>query len=270
MRVKVVDGQTNEPKYRKRLNNGQLTILELLLRFRFGTTELIAQALGKKNGTTIKSRLSILREQGYIGRHYEGADRLTGKHAAYYIAAKGVRSLNRKDEERAIKRAYKDKKASRPFIEHNLSVFDAYCRLSNQYDEALRFFTKTDLAEYDYFPQPLPDAFLSYKGDADTKRFFLEVFEMATPAFVLNRRIRQLLDYYESGEWEATNSDFPAILFICETPVLQNRVEKRILTALRNAEADDLILALTNPQALNATAAWRLAGEDELISLTEV
>lgn len=265
-----MNGMTKEPKYRKPLNTDQLKVLELLLRFRFGTTDLIARALDKKNGTVIKSRLSIIREQGYIDRHYEGTDRLQGKPAAYYISAKGVRSLNRKDTEQALKRAYKDKNARRPFIERNLSVFDAWCHLKSQYGDALRFFTKVDLGGYDYFPQPLPDGFLSYKGESDTKRFFLEVFEAAMPTFALNRRIKQLIDYYDSGDWEATDSDFPAILIICETSVLQNRVEKRVLASLRSAEADELTIALTNWQAFNEKAAWRIAGEDEPLSLSEL
>lgn len=259
---------TKEPKYRKPLNTDQLKVLELLLRFRFGTTDLIARALDKKNGTVIKSRLNIVREQGYIDRHYDGMNRLQGKPAAYYITTKGVRGLNRKDTEQALKRAYKDKKAKHSFIEHNLSVFDAWCRLKSQYGAALRFFAKVDLGEYDYFPQPLPDGFLSYKGESGIKRFFLEVFEAATPAFALNRRIKQLVDYYESGEWEATDSDFPTILIICETSVLQKRVEKWVLTSLRNAEADKLIFASTNWQAFNEAAAWRIAGEDEQLSLS--
>jgi hypothetical protein len=265
-----MNGTTKEPKYRKQLNPDQLKVLELLLRFRFGTTELLARALGKRNGTIIKSRLSILREQGYIDRHYQGTDRLLGKHAAYYITAKGVRTLNRKDDEQAIKKSYKDKKASRQFIDHNLAVFAVFCRLHGYHGDTLRFFTKVDLADYDYFPQPLPDAFLSYTGDNGTKRYFLEVFGAATPNIALYRRIKQLIDYYESGEWEATDSDFPVILLFCETPSMQNRAEKRVLTALRYAEADDLTIALTNPQALDASASWRVAGDDSTVSLLEL
>jgi hypothetical protein len=261
----------NEPKYRKRLNPGQLEVLELLLKFRFGTTDLIAQALGKKNGTIIKSRLNILREQEYIDRHYEGADRLQGKHAAYYLSAKGGRAV-RSEDTRIIKRAYKDKKAGRQFIDHNLSVFAAHCRLKTTYGDTIRFFTKTDLADYDYFPQPLPDAFLSYKGEDGTKRFFVNVFEATTPVFALNRQIKQLIDYNAAGEWSATDSDFPTILIICDTPVLQNRVEKRILTSLHNADdTDDLVFATTNWQALAAgSKVWRVAGEDEPLSLLEL
>lgn len=266
-----MDSMNNEPKYRKRLNPGQLEVLELLMKFRFGTTDLIAQSLGKKNGTVIKSRLNILREQKYIDRHYEGADRLQGKHAAYYLSAKGGRAVKGEDA-RIIKRAYKDKKAGRSFIDHNLSVFAASCRLKAVYGDRIRFFTKTDLADYDYFPQPLPDAFLSYKGEDGTRRYFLNIFETATPAFALNQQIKQLIGYNARGDWSATDSDFPAILILCDTPVLQNRVEKRILTSLYNADdTDDLIFATTNWQALAAdTKVWRLAGEDELLSLQEL
>lgn len=273
MADKMTNSMAKQPKYRKRLNASQLEVLELLLRFRFGTTYLIAQALGKKNGTVIKSKLNILREQGYIERRYEGVDRLQGKHAAYYLSAKGVRALRPEDNDKAVKKAYKDKKAGWPFIDHNLSIFTACCLLREIYGEALRFFTKADLANYDYFPQPLPDAFLSFKVGSTTNRFFVEVFEVATPAFAVNRRIKQLVDYCEGGDWEATDSDFPAILLICETPALQNRIEKRVVSSLRNADdTEGLIFATVNWQTLTAkdTRAWRVAGDDELVSLTEL
>lgn len=273
MEDKTASGMAKEPKYRRRLNTSQLEVLELLFKFRFGTTYLVAQALGKKNGTVIKSKLSILREQGYIERHYEGIDRLQGKHAAYYLSAKGVRALKSEDNDKAIKKAYKDKKASRSFIDHNLSVFTAYCRLKETYGETLKFFAKADLANYDYFPQPLPEAFLSFKGESGTNRFFMEVFEAATPPFAINRRIKQLIDYFEGGDWEATDSDFPTILFICETPMLQNRIEKRVLSSLKNAEeVEDLVFAMANWRTLTAqdAKAWRVAGNDELVSLVEL
>jgi DNA-binding MarR family transcriptional regulator len=263
-----------EPKYRKQLNNGQLEVLRLLLKFRFGTTDLLARGLGKKNGTVIKSRLAILREQGYIDRHYGSADRLQGRHAVYYLLPKAVRVLEKvSDVEKALKRAYKAKNASRQFIDHNLSIFTACYILNETYEEALRFFTKVDLAAYNYFPQPLPDAFMSFKRESGTNRFFMEVFEAASPPFTVNRRIKQLIDYYEGSGWEATDSDFPAILFICETPALQNRIEKRIISSIKNADdADGLIFATANWQTLTTkdAKAWRVAGDDELVSLAEL
>jgi hypothetical protein len=263
-----------EPKYRKQLNQGQLDVLELLYKFRFGTTELIATGLGKRNGTSIKSRLSILREQGFIERHYDGKDKLQGKHAVYYLKPGAIRALQSQTKrtditDRTIKNIYKDAAASSQFIEHCLSVFTALTRLSALYGKNLKYFTKANLASFDYFPQPLPDGFLSYKGESGTRRFFLDIFEAATPAFALNRRVKQFIDYYEAGEWEATNSDFPAILIICETSILQNRIEKRIQTALNSSEADDLLFATTNWQALNANE-WRPAGSDERVSLLEL
>lgn len=263
---------TKEPKFRKRLNTGQLEVLELLLRFRFGTTDLVAQALGRKNGTVIKSRLGILREQEYIGRHYRGVDRLQGKHAAYYLTAKGARIL--KDEDtRIIKRAYKDKNASRQFIDHSLSVFVASCRLKDIYGNTLRFFTKTELVDYDYFPKPLPDAFLSLKGESGTTRFFLSIFEASTPAFVLGRQIKQFIDYNANEEWSVTDSDFPNILIICDTAMLQSRIERKIITSLKNAnDMDNLVFATTNWHTLTTDGmrAWRIAGDDRPRSLVEL
>ena len=45
--IKKIVMEKIEPKYRKQLNDGQLEILELLYRFRFGSRELIARGLSK-------------------------------------------------------------------------------------------------------------------------------------------------------------------------------------------------------------------------------
>jgi hypothetical protein len=101
----------------------------------------------------------------------------------------------------------------------------------------------------------------------------MEVFERTTPAFAINRRIKQFIDYYEGGDWEATDSDFPVILILCETPALQNRIEKRVISSLKNADdAEGLTFAIANWQTLTTkdAKAWRAAGDDELVSLLEL
>jgi hypothetical protein len=272
----------NNPKYRWQLNTEQLEVLELLFRFRFASSELIAQYFGKKSGVFMHKRLKILQEQGFIGRRFDSNYRIQGKPAAYYLSPEGARKLqpHRESEKKDainIKSLYKEKSVSESFIEHSLDMFAAYNQLKAFYGDSLRFFTKAELnhERFSYFPRPLPDAFLSLKGGGETKRFFLDLFDAAIPAFALNRRIKQYIDYCENGEWDATGSDFPVVLVICETPILQNRIEKRIVSALNNAGLDDLIFCTTNQQALAANestpAVWRAADDpDRLITLREL
>ncbi len=250
-----------EHKHRKLLNTGQLQTLEALRKFRFGSSELVGQYFGKSSGVFVYKRLKILQEQGYIGKRFDTSYRLKGKPAAYYLLAAGARAL----EESNVKAIYKDRTISEAFIQHCMDIFAIHNRFRLLYGDKLKFFTKTDLATYDYFPKPLPDAFVSLKDKQGTKRFFLDVIEAATPFFILERRIKHYTDYSESGEWEATDSDFPIILLVCETEALEKRLQKRID---RNSEdsSDELVFYTTTKAQIMAAAAeqdaiWQEATE---------
>src|SRR4051812_45770502 len=82
----------------KRLNSKQLSILNTLYRFRFGTTELLANALNVKTKNKMNERLKVLLDQEYVGRHYETEYRLLRKHATYFLLPKGIKSLRTYDE----------------------------------------------------------------------------------------------------------------------------------------------------------------------------
>ena len=80
-------------KHRKKLNAEQLEVLELLHKFRFGSNNLFAQYFDKKDRSFVFKRLSILLEQGLIGKRFEPSYRLQGKPAAYYLTPTGARML---------------------------------------------------------------------------------------------------------------------------------------------------------------------------------
>lgn len=214
-------------KTRRRLNAEQLEVLSLLHKFRFGTNDLFAQYFGKKDRSFVFNRLKILLEQGFIDRRFDSSYRLAGKPAAYYLTPAGARKLEEQGEEINIKAIYKDKAVSEQFIEHSLDIFKAYLELRKEHP-GLKFFTKTNLnAEaYDYFPKPLPDAFISLKSNDTTKRYFLDAFDETTLPFVMKRRIKLYVDYWESGTWDDTGADFPEIIFICANHKQQERVQK--------------------------------------------
>lgn len=256
-----------EGKTRRPLNKAQLETLRLLYRFRFATTDLIARREGKKNGTFTRSRLAILQEQGYIGRNFDKSYRLQGKFATYYLLPKGMQALKTagKVDDKIIKALYNDKLASQQFIDHSVAVFGVACDLQALYGDAVQVFTKSDLAEYDYFPQPSPDAYISLKVGSKTKHFFLDVYQEATPFFVMVRRMKRYIAYADNGGWDVTESVFPVLLGVCETPSLQKRLQKRA-AGLIEAEDSDIVFRTTTLEALSqatdAQAAVWSGGED--------
>jgi hypothetical protein len=128
---------------------------------------------------------------------------------------------------------------------------------------------------------PVSDAFLSLKsdlsGDATVKHYFLDVFDDSRPFFTFIRRVKQYIDYSESGEWAVTELDFPSILFICESDNTEKRLQKQIAKLLYSEGVDDVIFATTTRSLIDEVscniAIWRRVHSDDLtrlVSLSEI
>lgn len=262
----------NEPvKRRRKLNTEQLEVLELLHKFRFGSNDLFAQYFGKKDRSFVFKRLSILLEQGLIGKRFEPSYRLAGKPAAYYLTPAGARVLqeHRGQDKPAIniKAIYKDKTVSEQFVAHSLELFAIYNQLRTQYGDDLLFFTRTAMnrEEYDYFPHPLPDAYIRLKQSS--KHFFMDIFRDGEPSFVAKRRIKQYIKYDEDGDWAATGTDLPVVLAVCESSKLAKRVQGYMTNVLEEAWPDgEVIFAQTTKSDLLTSdrAIWRKINDSEV------
>jgi hypothetical protein len=216
--------------------------LQLLWRFRFGSNAQLARYFGKVNGKLIQKRLKVLEDQGFIAKRYDKTYKLQGKPAAYYILPGGARTLakltNRKKTEPInFKQLYRSKDASEDFITHCLNIFSIYLELRATYLDKLNYFTRNQLnyPKWDYFPQPLQDAFVRVKTKDGWKDYFMDIYEDKEPFFVLVRRIKKYLEYLESGDWGTTDSDFPTILMVCENKSMHKRLRKRIAYELRQS-----------------------------------
>lgn len=238
--IQLTQLNTSEPKYRKKLNQEQVAVLNLLYTFRFASNEHVAKFSGKKNAKHVQKRLKILEDQGYIAKRYDKSYKLKGKPAAYYLLPKGARALiaagdSNPDEPINVKRIYKDKDVSEGFIQHCLNLLAIFLALDALYGDRLDFFTKSDLnyEQYEYYPQPLPDAHIQLKTSSGTREFFLDIFEDSQPFFVLIRRIKKYLEYSGSGEW--SGDELPTILIVAENKSVHKRLRKRVAKELRDS-----------------------------------
>lgn len=214
----------------------------------------------------MNERLKILLDQKYVGRNFEPEYRLLRKHASYYLLPKGIEALKRmpdnKFDEQALRNIRKDKTASDQFIEYNLGIFSLYCHLKSEFGDSLRFLTRSQLVNrYDYFSEFVPGVYLSIVTGDTEQDYFLEYLQGSKPFFTVIQRLKEYIEYADSGEWEAaTNSDFPAILLVCENQRLKNLLMKRSGFALSEAD-DDLRFYTTTPAELDA---WHnLVDKDE-------
>lgn len=267
-----------EPKFRKPLNVGQLRVLKLLYKFRFITTELVARYDGVSDKRVIFSRVSILYKQGYIGRHYDNSYKIDRKKAVYFLLPKGMKALKELPDfsTQIINSIYKDKVASEQFRERCLALFSTCNRLKTLYGDKLKFFTKSDLVAFDYFPKPRPDAYIKLEtAEGSNKQFFLDYYDLATPFFLHRRKIEKYVGYEEGGDWDVTRMEFPAIIGVCETVALQKRVGKRMLAAVDGSLYSEVKFYVADlktiaVQGKSDDKLWTLVGEATLESLDNI
>lgn len=221
--------KAEEKKKERKLNKGQVEVLKLLYRYRFTTSELLAKAESQKHLQVTRSRLATLEKQGYIGRRYDNSYKLLGKFAAFYLLPKGLQYLKSIDvaEPQAIKMLYNDPKASDKFVDFCLAVCRTAQALLSFYGEEARVFTRTELLNYDYFPQPQPDLYLSIKRDG-VRHYFVDLHDDAAPTFVLAKKMKKYAEHQESGEWDTTGSDYPEVIIVCLSPAGEKRLRKKL------------------------------------------
>lgn len=268
-----------EPKYRWKLNKDQLEVLNLLYKFRFSSSDLLAHSFGKSNGSHIYKRLRILQEQGFIGKRYNNHNRIQGKPAAYYLLPNGMRRLNelRVSEGKDpidVERLYKETRVTEAFVQYCMDIFRIYLTLNAQYGDRLRFLTKNQLAgKYDYFDEFVPNVYFRLKTTHAEKDYFLEYLQSNKPFFAHTKRLKQYFDYAENGEWEeATNSDFPKVLLVCDKPSLQKRLLDEAETILEDADEELSVFVITMDEfKSNKDARWfNLADPGESLPLSQV
>ena len=224
--MKIVE----EKKKERKLNKGQLAVLTLLYRYRFTTSELLAKFENQKHLQVTRSRLTNLEKQGYIGKRYDGSYKLAGKFAAYYLLPKGLRCLKSIDaaDPQVIKMIYNDPKASEKFVDFCLAVCRTAQALKTYYGEEVKTFTRNELVDYDYFPQPQPDLYLSIKRDG-VRHYFVDIYDDATPAFVILKKIKRYAEHHDSGEWDSTDSAYPEVIIACTSDKAEQRLRKKLL-----------------------------------------
>lgn len=244
-----------QPKYRRPLNNHQLTILNTLYKFRFITASLLAQNQNAHHVRVISSRLKVLVEQEYIGMNYDSSYRIKGQPATYYLLPKGVRYLRQQSyiQESALRSIYHDKRATPGQIAHRLSVFQVFIGLKNTYPKRFKFFSKTELMNKDYGPKTKPDAQLI---DTQTNQhYFMDYLEDIASFWTLRKAVKRYITYTELGIWQKhkPGTPHPHILLICESEQLSKRVEHLVGRELDSSYVELSVEVITELTKLQNT-----------------
>ncbi len=259
------------------LTTKQLAILNLLYRFRFTTSQQLAQSTNT-NKDIINKRLKLMMELNYIDRKFEPEYHLLRKHATYYLLPDGIKALkqasDKKYSPKVLRTMAREGDKSNAFINHHLAVFSVYCTLRAMYSDELRFFTKSQLTTFEHYPQPLPDAYIRIGDGDDERQFFLDVLHESQPFFIATRKVMQYVTYADEvrKEWERkTDTALPSVLLICDSPSLKKRLQKKMRRAADNLEGDDMKLYASVIGQIEDGAGWHdLADPDEALALDDL
>ncbi len=235
------------------ITDKQKEILNYLYSFRYLHTNHFQKLFNHTDKTTVKVWLKDLRDKGFINKvEQEEESFIDRTKPNIYCLTPKARQILKQNEDNdlvVLARIYKEKKRKPRFINHCLSIADAYIFFLSQKepDQELEFFTEPELKNYKYFPEDLPSAYISIATKEESQRYFLDVFDPFTPAFVLRKRVKQYIEYADSGEWEAnTNGEpLPSILFICPSKNLKSHMYFHVKAKFEKAFEEIIDLYLT-------------------------
>ena len=223
---------------KKSLNIGlkQIAILILLYKYRFLSTNHLQKLLGHKDPSTVQGWLADLVQKQYVYSNYERAKfGKNTKPSVFHLLPKAIQVLKTQEDcdKLRLKKIYGERERSEAFISDCLFIADMYLKLKDQVstDIEAHFSTKVDLYGYDYFPNPLPDAYIALKEKRKTNRYFVLLLEEKAPRYAYMDKLKKYVNYLEEDTWNknADNEPFPSILVICPDYPKKRFVERYII-----------------------------------------
>ena len=243
------------------LNAKQLHILTLLYKFRYVTIPLLTRYKNLKSNS-LQRNLSILLENGYIGRTFDLSFKIDRRPAIYYLSSKGSTLL--KEDSRfdpgVLHSFYKNKSLSIAFMQHSIDTMAVYNTLKQGYGDAYQIFTKQELASFDDLPESKPDLYL--RGD---KEYFV-ILAHDTQPYLTRKRLAEYIEHSEEEGW--SGGEYPTLLFVFADSNNEVRFLEFAKKSLESAgiDTDELVIGVTTMKALSSQSRtnmiWTYVGEN--------
>ncbi|MBL8121316.1 replication-relaxation family protein [Candidatus Saccharibacteria bacterium] len=185
----------------RQLNDKQLNILELILRFRYATTDNLASTRNI-TANSAYSALEILHKAGYIGKLHEKSYRLQNKSARYFLTSQAIDYLRNEVgsqlPDSAWKARSKDANRSAAFVDQQVAIHGAYNVLHGIYGDSAQIMTALEMGGEEGIIRPLPGLRVR---PTSCKKFFVELTD-GQHLFIAKKRIRKYIQNYDDGDWE--------------------------------------------------------------------
>jgi len=204
-----------ETQTRYSISKAQEQVLLYLHKYRFITSDLLAELL-VKDRSTIYERLFVLEQQGYIKKQYDKTFRIRLRPATYCLAPAGIRYLKHHGTERT-QLHYKSKNLAEEQIDIQLLYMKIGIMLRKHYPNKFNSYTKYQLNPDDYIN---PTLHLKFEGANSTiPDYFVELF----PAFTLSWRIRKRINQHIEAADEVEYK-YPNLLLIAGNKSTERRI----------------------------------------------
>lgn len=220
----------------RQLNNNQIQNLKTVLKFRYVTTDNLANYQSITSNSAY-SALEILSKAGYLEKIYEKSYRLLNKSARYFLTQQAVTFLRSQADIQLADAIWKSRKSdgkkTPDFIDLQVALHAAYNDLKGRFGDKIAIDTALELHSTEGVIKPLPG--LLVRPDTG-KNFFVEVAD-GQHLFFVRKRIRKYIENYESNEWEW--DAYPNVCFIRSSASDRTRLRKFVYQLMEDNYLDD-------------------------------
>lgn len=185
--------------YRK-LTDKQQDLLLTIYRFRYITTENLAKQRNITHNSAY-SALETLHRNDYLGKLHKKSYRLMNKHARYYLNPLGIKYLEQSDLEvnkDVLPSRRRDKAKSVQYVDLQVAIHSAYIKFRREYGQEATIHTATEFYGLEGFIKPYPSL---YVKTAEGVQYLVEITD-DQHLFIVKKRIRKYIEYFESDEWD--------------------------------------------------------------------
>ena len=220
----------------RQLNNNQIQNLKTVLKFRYVTTDNLANYQSITSNSAY-SALEILKKAGYLQKIHEKSYRLLNKSARYFLTQQALTFLRSQADiqlNEAIWKSRKtDGKKTPDFIDLQVVLHAAYNDLIRRFGDKIAIDTALELHGTEGVIKPLPGLLVR---PTIGKNFFVEIAD-GQHLFFVRKRIRKYIENYESNEWEW--DAYPNVYFIRSSASDRTRLRKFVYQLMEDNYLDD-------------------------------
>jgi hypothetical protein len=220
----------------RQLNNNQIQNLKTVLKFRYVTTDNLANYQSITTNSAY-SALEILSKAGYLEKIYEKSYRLLNKSARYFLTQQALTFLRSQADIQLADAIWKSRKSdgkkTPDFIDLQVALHKAYNDLIARFGDKIVIDTGLELHGTEGVIKPLPGLLVRPNTG---KNFFVEVVD-GQHLFFIRKRIRKYIENYESNEWESDT--YPNVYFIRSSASDRTRLRKFVYQQMEDNYLDD-------------------------------